>query len=265
MNIEKSAAKLSRNPLGIIALFILMIYGFATLLFGLVGDVFTNGQRWCFVVFLVAFPVVVLGIFTYLVVNHHQKLYAPGDFKNEENFIGYGSQDDKNEQYDNDTDKLKNEENNKQARDELIKQRREEREKVHRIENLVYDYYEKNYHYGIDRDIYYKINERKILFDGVIDKNDTLTLLTTKYLPNNNVPNFLLYMYVMNAIKVIGFLSGNGKYSNYKFKFLLTFVVDSNDISEISDITKRIKNQIDIDLINIDIKVLNMHQLEESL
>ena len=264
MNIEKSAAKLSRNPLGIIALFILMIYGFATLLFGLVGDVFTEGQRWCFVVFLIAFPCIVLGIFTYLVVKHHQKLYAPGDYQNEQNFMGYSSKDDKNEQYDQDTDKLKNEQNNTQERDELIKRRREEREKVHRIENLVYDYYEKEYHYAIDRDIYYKINERKILFDGVIDKNNTLTLLTTKYLPNNNVPNFLLYMYVMNAIKVIGFLSGNGKYSNYRFSFLLTFVVDSNDISEISDITKKIKNLIDIDLINIDIKVLSVSQIEES-
>ncbi|MDD7268979.1 MAG: hypothetical protein PUH13_04155 [Treponema sp.] len=45
MNIEESATKLSRNPLGIIALFILLIYGFATLLFGFVGNTFTEAQK----------------------------------------------------------------------------------------------------------------------------------------------------------------------------------------------------------------------------
>ena len=264
MKIEKSATKLSKNPLGIIALFILLIYGFATLLFGIVGDIFTDEQRWCFVIFLVAFPCVVLGVFTFLVVKHHQKLYSPEEFKNEQNFMGYGSKDDKNEQYDKDTDKLTNQEKDNQARDLLLKRRQEERGNIQRIENLVYDYYEKNYHYGIERDIYYKINDRRILFDGVIDKNNNLTLLTIKYLPNNLVPSFLLYNYVMNAIKVIGFLSGNEKYLNYKFKLLLTFIVDTNDHAEIGKITERIKNMVDIDVIDIKINVLSLSQLKND-
>ena len=66
MNIEESATKLSRNPLGIIALFILLIYGFATLLFGFVGNTFTEVQKWWFVIFLVIFPVLVLFVFAYL-------------------------------------------------------------------------------------------------------------------------------------------------------------------------------------------------------
>ena len=265
MNMEKNAVKLSKNPLGIIALFILLIYGFATLLFGVIGDIFSDSQRWSFVIFLLAFPCFVLGVFTYLVVNHHQKLYSPGEFQNEQNFMGFSSPEDKNKQYDNETDKLKNEENNKLSREQFLKQRREEKEKTQRIENLVYDFYEKKYHYGIERDIYYKINDHKILFDGVMEKNDTLTLLTIKYLTNNYVSNFLLYAYVMSAIKVIGFLSGNGNYSNYKFNLLLTFVVDTNDISEISEINKRIKNLVDIDLIKIDINVLSVNQLKDAL
>ncbi len=88
MNIEESATKLSRNPLGIIALFILLIYGFATLLFGLVGDIFSNAQKWWFVVFLVIFPVLVLFVFAYLVINHHQKLYALSDYRDEKIFLG---------------------------------------------------------------------------------------------------------------------------------------------------------------------------------
>ena len=95
MELDKHAVKLSRNPLGIIALFILLIYGFASILFAFSGNNFTNAQKWCFVVFLVAFPCIVLIIFTVLVIYHHQKLYAPGEFKNEENFMGFSTPKDK--------------------------------------------------------------------------------------------------------------------------------------------------------------------------
>ena len=37
--------------------------------------------------FLVLFPVLVLAVFTWLVVQHHEKLYAPADFRDDENFM----------------------------------------------------------------------------------------------------------------------------------------------------------------------------------
>jgi hypothetical protein len=39
------------------------------------------------VIFIVAFPVLTLGCFTYLVVKHHKKLYGPSDYKDEVNFL----------------------------------------------------------------------------------------------------------------------------------------------------------------------------------
>ena len=82
----KIAQSLAKNPLGIIALFIVMIYGFASLVTGL-GDHLSFSERIPLIYFLVIFPILVLAVFTWLVSFHSQKLYGPGDFKNEENYI----------------------------------------------------------------------------------------------------------------------------------------------------------------------------------
>lgn len=77
-----------RNPLGIIALFLSVIYGIA-------GYVINNGfsflhgccERLPLIYFIVFFPVVVLVAFIYLVVKHNEKLYAPKDFDNQDGFL----------------------------------------------------------------------------------------------------------------------------------------------------------------------------------
>jgi hypothetical protein len=81
-----SAAKgLARNPLGIIALFIVLIYGFAALTLGF-NSFLQPAERLPLVWFLVIFPLIVLFTFAWLVSKHHEKLYAPGDFKTDDGF-----------------------------------------------------------------------------------------------------------------------------------------------------------------------------------
>src|SRR5437764_11551355 len=80
------AKGLARNPLGIIALFIVLVYGFASLVTGFAGS-FTAAERLPLIYFLIIFPVLVLGVFSWLVSKHGGKLYAPRDFKNEENYV----------------------------------------------------------------------------------------------------------------------------------------------------------------------------------
>lgn len=81
-----TAKGLARNPLGIIALFIVLVYAFAALVVGASGKL-APGERVPIVWFLVIFPVIVLGVFAWLVSCHHNKLYAPSDFRDEENFL----------------------------------------------------------------------------------------------------------------------------------------------------------------------------------
>lgn len=84
----ESAQRLSRNPLGIIALFIALVYAIAGLILGVSTRDLTENQVTMLVLFLVLFPIVVLWVFKELVVNHHSKLYSPGDYRSDEAFLG---------------------------------------------------------------------------------------------------------------------------------------------------------------------------------
>ncbi|MCG8814004.1 hypothetical protein G1K66_12135 [Tenacibaculum finnmarkense] len=81
------AKGLTKNPLGIIALFISLIYGFACLVLGLSSNSLNTDERVLLIYFLIGFPILILGTFIFLVVNHHKKLYAPSDYKDEKNFF----------------------------------------------------------------------------------------------------------------------------------------------------------------------------------
>jgi CheY-like chemotaxis protein len=80
------AKSLAGNPLGIIALFIVLVYGFASLVVAFSGSL-TSTERIPLVYFLIFFPVLVLGIFAWLVSYHSEKLYSPSDYKDEGNYL----------------------------------------------------------------------------------------------------------------------------------------------------------------------------------
>lgn len=85
--IGKSAQKLSRNPLGIIALFIVLVYGIAALVLGISSGNLQTNEKLPIIWFLVIFPLIVLITFYRLVSLHHVKLYAPQDFQDKEGFF----------------------------------------------------------------------------------------------------------------------------------------------------------------------------------
>jgi CheY-like chemotaxis protein len=76
----KIATILSRRPLGILALFIVLVYGLASLLIISGGD-FTPTERLPFVYFLVFFPILLLGVFVWLVSKHGDKIVDLGQFE----------------------------------------------------------------------------------------------------------------------------------------------------------------------------------------
>jgi CheY-like chemotaxis protein len=81
-----TAQKLARNPLGIIALFIVLVYSVAGLVTA-TGSSLTAAERLPLIYFLVAFPILVLGVFSWLVSRHANKLFAPSDFRDEDNYV----------------------------------------------------------------------------------------------------------------------------------------------------------------------------------
>lgn len=87
MDFLKGAKDLTKNPLGIVALFISLIYGIASFLLGSSADKLTCYERWPLIIFIVIFPIFILLVFYKLVTEHHGKLYAPGDFKDDGGFL----------------------------------------------------------------------------------------------------------------------------------------------------------------------------------
>lgn len=84
----KNASGLTKNPLGIIALFISLIYGFACIVLSTsLSNMTTEEERLPLIWFIILFPIFILLAFIYLVVNHHEKLYSPSDFREDDSFI----------------------------------------------------------------------------------------------------------------------------------------------------------------------------------
>lgn len=76
-----------RNPLGLLALFVTAMYAVTAVVFK-EGLYLLCGvwERRPIIWFLILFPVVILGIFVFLVVKHHEKLYGPRDYRSDDAF-----------------------------------------------------------------------------------------------------------------------------------------------------------------------------------
>ncbi|MGA1840343.1 MAG: hypothetical protein ACMUIU_06930 [bacterium] len=82
---SESAKGFTKSPLGIIALFIVLVYGFASLVVSFGQNL--TGHITPLIYFSVIFPVIVFFGFLWLVCKHHKKLYGFSDFQDEENFL----------------------------------------------------------------------------------------------------------------------------------------------------------------------------------
>ncbi len=80
------AVKLAKTPLGIIALFVLLAEMIAAMVVGTSSSLSERNQT-IIVIFITAFPVLVVGMFWHLVVNHNVKLYSPSEFPNHSDFL----------------------------------------------------------------------------------------------------------------------------------------------------------------------------------
>lgn len=77
-----------KNPLQVISLFILLCYTVASTFFGFGKFNFGCSERWAIVLFIILFPIIVFAVFCWLIIQYHDKLYAPFDFRSDEGFYG---------------------------------------------------------------------------------------------------------------------------------------------------------------------------------
>ena len=184
-----------RNPLGVIAFFITICYMMAGLVFSIGLDKLNGAkERLPFIWFIIIFPVIIFVVFVLLVRSHHEKLYGPTDFKNEDNFVKltkaeretkYTREAAENSQYEEQIPL------NTENRAKII---RNEKESIH---ELAY-YAENSVHLAIQKlNTIYNIRFTedvkigKSSYDAIGVLNNTTYIVECKYLRNNITLNRL--------------------------------------------------------------------------
>lgn len=74
-----------KNPIGVIGIFLVLTEAIAALV--ITNSSLNELQNTILVIFISVFPCLVLLAFYKLVTSHHEKLYSPSDYKDEQNFV----------------------------------------------------------------------------------------------------------------------------------------------------------------------------------
>jgi hypothetical protein len=267
VKIDDNAAKLAKNPLGIFALFIILTYGMASLLFGYVNNNISETQKWFFVVFIVSFPVLVLIIFSVLVIKYHSHLYNPAEFKNEANFLGinHSKEIGKKKERERELEIEEIVETEKIFDTEHSKNNKNENKKIMnqyiKAETLVLNKLAKENNAVIHRDISIN-NDRDIRFDGLLENDKTLMFVDVKYLRRIYAPFSVVENVAYHAKHVLDTVKNNTNI-NKKVTFLLIFVIDSADAD-----LKRLQTKLNeykkiLSLPSFDLLLYRIDELEQ--
>jgi hypothetical protein len=189
----------ARNPLGIIALFISLIYGMSALLLGVSVQRLSLANQTVLVWFVVLFPVAVLAVFAWLVSKHHRKLYGPGDFRSDESFLTAGSsppetlglrlsQEAASAQAQGEPEPAENPPAlpnmapaeapppaRPQTTDELAR-------KIFLAESLVFQDLQNELNGAVRRQVTFRSDDRVLAVDGIIESPDTIYIVEVKFL-----------------------------------------------------------------------------------
>lgn len=85
MSFGEVATKLVKSPIGILGLVLVFVDAFMTLAF--TSAHISESTESILIWFFMIFTILMIGVIVFLVINHHGKLYSPGDFTNDQSFL----------------------------------------------------------------------------------------------------------------------------------------------------------------------------------
>ena len=258
-NFMQNAKGLAKNPLGIIALFISLIYGFACLVMGISADKLEPNEKILLIWFLIVFPIIVLGVFVFLVVYHHKKLYSPSDFREDKSFLETFDKNQKiiNEFRETSSPELEIKNVEVKGKTKLeksaIKSSQLEfndfKEKYIQIEDSVLERIENIYCSTVKRNVRIK-GLPNAEFDGVINKEDEVIFIEIKY-----VKSLTMSSSIIDSLKRMNEQLIDYKQKGYierKVTFLIYIVFE---VERLEFLFNQINN-LEKDLKNRDFKIL---------
>ncbi|WP_299808968.1 hypothetical protein [uncultured Shewanella sp.] len=248
MEFLKGAKDFARNPLGIVALFISLIYGFASLLLGASADKLESLERWPLLVFVVTFPFVVLYVFYKLVTEHHGKLYSPGDYKDDDSFLRTLSPEEKEKKLENDAKEatgdvfIEKAQPSQRASFSATKTRIQQAEK-HVINMLSAEL-------GVTPNIDVQISTEKYTFDAAYFKpGSSATILEVKYYSQPRITFKAVQEFVYRAKLA-------AEYMTIDTKFILALVLDG-DTDKFQLIADAWSKSLEDSGLNIELRVIS--------
>lgn len=248
---------LVKNPIGIIALFISLIYAFANLLLGATAGILDHSERLPLIAFIVLFPVVVLGVFFLLVTRHHGKLYAPGDYKDDKSFLRTLTQEERELKLEKEAQEVQDAQKEahgavQAAGDEPapapvgdaepqkstqethlgVQRTSDIRTEIQLVESLAVSKFESEFKERAQRDV--GIGGTGVSFDALFDIAGKLTFLEVKMIRHPATFNMMLDRVLYNAVVA-------DRYLNKNFKLIVALVHDfrSSDLTRIESVWRR--------------------------
>ena len=256
----KTAQKLARNPLGIIALFIVLVYSIAATFIGISGNHLEPSERLPLIWFLVIFPVIVLLLFIWLVIKHHTKLYSPSDFKNDESFLRTLSYEEQKLKINNEIRLIKDYEDNSSISTRLISDVVRvpiKPSSIMLIEDLVLRDLEITYGNPIRRQVAIGTPDSVVMLDGAIIHDSHLKRITgieIKFAKNKTPLEFIdIAVTTFNKIANMGYESFN----------LIFAVVIEDDYYDIDSLHTQLNKKL-TDYENIKMQILSVSELQRK-
>lgn len=250
----KGAKGMAKNPLGIIALFISLIYGFASLVMSAAGAHLNAPERLPLVWFLVLFPVLILFSFLYLVTRHHRKLYAPSDYKDEKHFMETIDLLAQREVL-NESSDVKDAATHTEYNHQTEKSQRMRTFLI--VENLILRKLEKQYNHPIRRQV--RFSSSKKTFDGIIELPGKVVAVEVKYLdtiaPDYVVPTVLHYRRRLHSFQRVV----RQFYTNQQYGYELVVVTRKKESQLEGQFKKLMRKEQGLHL-----KIMLLSELEEA-
>lgn len=246
-----SMKDLVRNPLGIVALFISLIYAFANLLLGVTVSSLTEQERYPLIIFIVLFPVVVLGVFYRLVSKHHGKLYAPGDYKDDQSFLRTLSPEERQEKLEREVAEslpepdgteviarpsevlsVKPSAERKITADAISPSFAQLYDEIRNTESAALTYLEREYGHAEARDI--AIENTGVSFDALLKSGDKPTFAEVKFLRAPIRSSNLLDRVLYNAVVADKYFKGR-----FKLILLVVYRFDKEGLHKIESVWRK--------------------------
>jgi len=262
-----AAKNLTKNPLGIIGLFIVMVYSLACIVLGVGAEHLQPNEKLPLVWFIVLFPILILWAFYMLVTKHHKKLYAPSDFKNEELFLEPIADQRRNDRLDAEVENIisdqPKQDSGSPSDDLLIQDKHTLRSIYADAERLAFLELEQELKKPFQKYVKINVHGRMVEFDGVLVTPKEAHLFEVKYFRSPVIRRDMIESLMHQASAFIFDKLSDDKAVREDARLWLIAVVDF-DNDKIEGFEKNLKNTLKNELYATELRVYSLSKLKEK-